>query len=195
MKNRSINQRIVNFLFEAGTLRKIARAHRQTLLTDDLSDNIASHSFRVTIIGYFLAVEEKVDITKVILMCLFHDIAEARSGDRNWVQKKYSKVFNEELLKDQLQSLPFSSQLVNLALEYGQRRSHEARVAKDADLLDQILLLKEYSWNGNQEAGLWLEGKEQEKNLKSKSAKELAKIIYKSRPSQWWDDHWTSQNR
>ena len=46
---------IANFLFEAGTMRKILRMHRQALLTDDMSDNISTHSFRVVIIGYFLA--------------------------------------------------------------------------------------------------------------------------------------------
>jgi len=65
---------LVSFFFEMGTLRKIARSHRQTLLTDDLSDNIASHSFRSTIIGYFLAKEIGVDSDKVMKMCLIHDI-------------------------------------------------------------------------------------------------------------------------
>ena len=59
---------IADFLFEIGTMRKIARSHRQTLLTDDLSDNIASHSFRVTVIGYLIAVGEKLDPFKVVMM-------------------------------------------------------------------------------------------------------------------------------
>ena len=48
-------KKIVNFLFEIGTLRKIPRAHQQVLLTQDLSDNIASHSYRVAMIAWFLA--------------------------------------------------------------------------------------------------------------------------------------------
>ena len=74
---------LAHFLYEIGTLRKIARAHRQTLLTDDLSDNISSHSYRVTIIGWMLAETEKADINKVIKMCLLHDLAESRSNDQN----------------------------------------------------------------------------------------------------------------
>ena len=38
-------ERIVDFLLELGTMRKLARSHRQVLLTDDISDNISSHSF------------------------------------------------------------------------------------------------------------------------------------------------------
>src|SRR3989304_1489360 len=67
---------LASFFFELGTLRKILRSHRQTLLTDDLSDNIASHSFRVTLIGWFLAKLEQADPYKVLLMCLFHDFSE-----------------------------------------------------------------------------------------------------------------------
>ena len=36
--------------------------------------------------------------------------------------------------------------------EYDERESLEAHLAKDADLLDQILLLREYEWVGNNEA-------------------------------------------
>jgi 5'-deoxynucleotidase YfbR-like HD superfamily hydrolase len=63
---RISTRKIVNFLFEAGTLRKIARSHRQTLFTNDLSDNIASHSYRVTLIAYILAILEKADVEKVL---------------------------------------------------------------------------------------------------------------------------------
>jgi putative hydrolase of HD superfamily len=86
-------KKAASFLYEIGTMRKTARAHRQTLLTDDLSDNIASHSYRVTWIGWFLAKAEKVDPYKVLLMCLSHDLSETRSGDQNWIHKKYIKVF------------------------------------------------------------------------------------------------------
>src|SRR5688572_21870065 len=96
---------IIKFLYEIGSLRKIARSHRQTLLTDDLSDNIASHSYRVAMIGYFLAKLEKADTGKVVLMCLFHDTGEARSGDINAIQKRYVKVFDDEIIVDQLTDL------------------------------------------------------------------------------------------
>lgn len=55
------NKKLISFFFEIGTLRKILRSYRQTLLTDDLSDNIASHSYRVSMIGWFLAMAEKPD--------------------------------------------------------------------------------------------------------------------------------------
>lgn len=186
---------IADFLFESGTLRKTVRAHRQTLLADDLSDNIASHSFRVTLIGWFLAKEEKADPYKVLLMCLTHDLAEARSGDQNWVHKKYVKVFEEEITKDQFASLPHAEELKQLTSEYQKRQSKESQLAKDADLIDQVLLLKEYAWRGNKEAADWLQGRAQEKLVTSNSAKKILKAIRDTTPSNWWRDIWTSERR
>ena len=149
---------IANFLYEAGTLRKIARSHRQTLLTDDLSDNIASHSFRVALIAWFLAQRERADPYKCVMMALLHDIAETRAGDHNWVHKKYVRVYEKEIQQEQLGALPYSA-LKELIDEYEERKSAEAALAKEADLLDQILLLREYEMQGNTEATRWLRGK------------------------------------
>jgi len=188
-------EKLVSFFFEVGTLRKVLRSHRQTLLTDDLSDNIASHSFRVTIIGMFLAKMEKADTNKVIKMCLLHDLEETRCGDQNWVNKKYIKVFETEIRNEQLDELPEASILKELSLEYSERKTLEAKVAKDADLIDQILLLREYSHQGNKEAETWLKGKGQEKLMFTKSAKKLAQEAYKQDPSYWWSNLWTSKRR
>lgn len=190
------SEKLVSFFFEIGTLRKIMRSHRQTLLTDDLSDNIASHSFRVTMIGLFLAKLEKVDLLKVIVMCLLHDIEETRAGDQNWIHKKFVKVFEEEIRDGQLKNLPMSNDILSLSQEYHERVTPEAKIAKDADLLDQILLLREYSWQGNKEATRWLkEGNQQEKLMFTKSAKNLAQEAFKQIPSHWWNNLWTNNRR
>lgn len=188
--------KITHFLYELGTLRKTARSHRQTLLTNDLSDNIASHSYRVSAIGWFLAKLEKADPYKVLLMCLFHDSGEARTGDQNWVHKKYVKTFDQEVVKDQLSGLPMSEELLQINSEYELRQSRESKIAKDADFLDQILLLKEYAWQGNQEAGLWLKDNEQFKRLFTGSARKIAAEIMSQNPSDWWGKSgWTSDRR
>jgi len=195
MKRKTDFKKLASYLYEAGSLRKIARSHRQNLLTDDLSDNIASHTFRVTLIAYFLAKLEKVDSGKVVLMGLIHDTEETRCGDQNWVHKRFVKVFEEEIREGQLKGLPGYEELTGCSKEYGERESPEARIAKDADLLDQILLLKEYAAVGNKEAERWLEGNQQEKMIYGRSAKVLAKEIMKQRPSDWWNNLWTEKRR
>ncbi len=189
---------ITNFLFEIGTLRKIPRIHRQTLLTDDLSDTISSHTYRVTWIGWFLAKIEKVDPYKVVMMCLVHDMPEARSNDHNWIHKRYIKIFEDEIRADQLGKLPFDD-LENIASEYDERESAESKVAKEADLLDQILLLREYEWQGNKEANRWLYGPNGEhlqiEKMKTTVGRELAEMFYTCNPSDWWKGLHTSVNR
>ncbi len=201
MKRNKDIKKLASFLYEVGTLRKIPRAHMQTLMTSDLSDNIASHSYRVSIIGWFLAKSEKVDPYKVLTMCLFHDTAETRSGDQNWVHKSYVKVFEDEIISDQIVDLSQEKELMKIISEYHERKTKESQVAKDADLIDQILLLKEYSWQGNQEAQDWIYGKNkgggnmQYKLLKTKSGKLLAHEILKQKPSDWWSRKWTEKRR
>lgn len=192
--------RIAAFLYEVGTLRKISRSHKQTLIIADDADNIASHSFRVAHIGWFLAQSEKVDPYKVLLMCLYHDVPETRSGDQNWVHKKYVKVFEQEIIHDQLTDLPHTDELLTTIKEYTDRKSKESLVAKDADLIDQILLLKEYVMAGNMEAQRWLgrkeyKGKNHIARLSTPTAKKLAQEIISQEPSDWWQTIWTSENR
>jgi len=196
-KNKDLDKikKLTSFFFEIGTLRKIVRSHRQTLLTDDLSDSIASHSFRVAIIGYFLAKEVGADSDKVIKMCLLHDIEESRAGDQNWVHKKYVKVFENEIREEQLGKIPHSQELLSLSKEYDEKKSLEAKVAKDSDLLDQILLLREYEWVGNKEAKRWLDGEAQGKRIYNQAARQIVKEIYKQKPSLWWHNLWTSDRR
>jgi len=195
------NKKIANFLFEIGTMKKLPRIHQQVLLSQDLSDNIATHSYRVAVISWFLAKMEKADIYKTVMMALLHDVKEARSGDHNYIHKKYVKIFEDEILKDQLGDLPFND-LFDFAKEFDIRKSKEALIAKDADLIDQILLLKEYVHQGNHEAELWLLGKKgnkegnvQYQSLKTNSAKILGKQILNGDTSGWWKDIWTNKNR
>lgn len=187
-------QKIVQFLYEMGTMRKLPRIHRQTFLTDDMSDNIATHSYRVAIIGWFLAKMEGADPYKVVMMCLAHDMPEVRSNDHNWIHKRYVKIFEDEIRDEQLGKLPFSdlSEIVN---EYDARKSKEAIIAKDADMVDQIFLLREYMWQGNKEAQIWLDRVDVNDRFKTKSAKSLAEVSMSESPSSWWENLATGENR
>ena len=194
------NVRLADFFFEVGTMRRLQRMHRQTLLVEDSSDTIASHSYRVTMIGWHLAKLAGADPYKTVMMCLIHDLGEIRSNDHNWVHKRYTKVFDEEITRDQLGTLPFN-ELFDIAHEYEERTSLESVLAKDADIIDQILLLREYEWQGSKEAKIWLDGKRSDLDsrpldrLKSDAAKALGATLYERSPSEWWKDLWTNKNR
>jgi len=204
MKTPKISfEKLGYLLYEIGSLRKIPRSHRQNLLTNDVSDNLSSHIFRVTWIGWFLATECSADPYKTIMMCMLHDLPEARSGDQNWINKKYVKVYEDEIIKDQLQNTnpKQEKELTKLYKEYELRESLEAKLAKDADLIDQMLLLKEHAHNGNKEASNWLHLEELEtknnhfKLLHHEVSKQLAREIAKQQPSDWWQNFYTHNRK
>lgn len=199
MKDKQL-EKLTSLFFEIGTLRKIPRSHQQTLLSQDLSDNIASHSFRTALIGYFLTENLEADSDKVTKMCLLHDLEEVRTGDQNWLHKSYVKSFEGEVREDQVEGLENVEEFEKLSQEYDERETLEAKIAKDADCLDQLMLLKEYAWQGNEEAKEWLhldkdEKNEQEKRLHTDLAQQLAREVKQQKPSSWWRDSWSSEGR
>ncbi len=173
--------RIADFLFEIGTLRNMKRTHCQVL--PQANDTIASHSFETAIAGVILARMEKVDENKVLKMCLFHDIAEARTGDANFVHSHYVKQDEKQAIKDQIHSTPIENEVSKIIEEYTERKSKEAIVAKDADLLNQIILQCNYLKN-SRDLERW--NRHSIKKLKTKSARALAKAITKRNPFDWF---------
>lgn len=174
---------IANFLFEAGMLKKTPRTGYQFLGSG--SESVADHSFRTALIGYVLAVNtEAADLQKVVLMCLFHDLPEARTGDHNYVNKRYVHVSEDQAAQDLLQDLAFGNSILQLLREFNRSESIEAQLAKDADQLDLILELKEQKDLGNPYAGQWLSYAL--KRLMSAEAKRLADEIMETDSTDWW---------
>ena len=172
---------IINFLFEISSLRRVKRTHNQVITA--ASDSVADHSFRVAIIGMILAKEEKCDVNKVMKMCLFHDIAESRTGDLNHINKKYVKVDEGSTHNDQMSELPISQEVLNILNEYETRKTAESIVAKDADLIDQMILQQEYFFEDDLNRGKWQSYAKIK--LKTKSAKNIAELIEASNPLEW----------
>ena len=174
---------IVNFLFEVGILKKTPRSGYQFLGTG--SESVAEHSFRVAVISYLLAKNEpKADMQKVFLMSLFHDFHEARTGDHNYVNRRYVSVNEDKAVRDLAQKLPFGQEIVSLIDEFNSRETLEARLSQDADQLDFILELKRQLDLGNKSAAKWL--RYSVKRLVTDFAKRLADEIIKTDSSDWW---------
>ena len=180
-KNNAIKN-ITNFLFEAGTLKRLVRNSYQALGSG--GETIAEHSFRCALIGYCLAKMEKADADKTMKICLFHDLLETRTGDRNWINKHYTSANEEKARKDQCQGLPFGKEMLELLAEYEKRKTKEAILAKDADVLEQMFQEKEYYEIGNKQALDWL--KHSKARLKIKTSKEIARQIIKGKSRDWW---------
>jgi putative hydrolase of HD superfamily len=174
---------LVNFLFEVGMLKKTPRTGYQFLGSG--KENVAEHSFRTAVIGYMLSLRESgADQTKILLMCLFHDLHEARTGDHNYVNKRYVQVEEEKAVRDMTGDLPFGDTIVDLAREFLAGDSPEAAISRDADQLDLVLALKEQLDLGNPYAKDWLHYALL--RLRTEGAKELAEEIMKTDSTEWW---------
>lgn len=179
---RSRMQRLADFLFEAGMLRKTPRTGYQFLGTG--CENVAEHSFRTSIIGYILAKEAEADIARTTMLCLFHDFAEARTGDFNYVNRIYNKSDPKSALEHAAFGTGLSGELLDIWDELESETSLEAKLAHDADQIDLILNLKEELDLGNKYAAKWLEGSL--KRLVTDAGKKLAGAIVETDHTDWW---------
>jgi len=176
-------KRIANFLFEAGMLKRTPRTGFQFLGTG--AESVAEHIFRTVYIGYVLGnLAEGADADRIIKMCLFHDLPEARTGDLNYVNKKYVKTDEKKAVDDLTETLPFGNEMKELLTEFSEGQTLEAKLAHDADQLELILALKEYKDLGNKYADEWLEFAV--KRLRTDVARELSATILKTDSSLWW---------
>jgi putative hydrolases of HD superfamily len=174
---------LVNFLFEVGMLKKTPRSGFQFLGSG--KESVAEHSFRTAVIGYTLSLQQPgADSMKILLMCLFHDLHEARTGDQNYMNKRYVHVEEDKATRDLAGDLPFGDTLLSLAKEFVDNHSLEASISRDADQLDLILALKEQLDLGNAYARDWLHYALQ--RLRTESAKRLAEEIMQTDSAEWW---------
>ena len=174
---------ITNFLFEVGMLKKTPRTGYQFLGSGQ--ESVAEHSFRTAIIGYVLSLqEETADPHKTVLMCLFHDLHEARTGDHNYVNKQYVTVDEESAVTDLSDGLPFGDEIISVTNEFNALESIESKISKDADQLDLIFELKEQKDLGNKYAEEWIHYAIQ--RIVTDSGKEMVQEILTTDSTEWW---------
>jgi putative hydrolase of HD superfamily len=188
---------VADFLFEAGMLAKTPRSWPGFLGSGEQS--VAEHLNRASYIGFALAkINGNADVGKVVQMTLFHDFAEARVSDLNYVHQKYTEKKEDEALEDMAKTVPFGEDIKKIIHEYEERESLEARLAKDSDNLEFLLSLKEQVDVGNERAKTWIPSLL--KRLLTDEAKQLAEEILKTDSDHWWfgnkeDGWWIHRNK
>lgn len=188
-------QDIVNLFHEIGMLAKTPRSGFAFLGTGRQS--VADHSHRMTLVAYVLAKmsREPVNIEKLLLICLTHDLIEARTGDLNYVNQKYVHVDEQKILDEMQKESIFGEEIVAYLNEYNSKETLESKLAKDADQIELLLCLKEELDLGNLRASDWFDAAC--KRLVTDTAKELAKVIREVPSDAWWiknkeDPHWVN---
>ena len=121
---------------------------RQTHLTDHgRNENDAEHAWHMAIMSYLFReyANEDVDISKVMLMCLIHDIVEIDAGDTYAYDDEAikSQKEREEKAKQRIFSILPDDQkeeLMSLFEEFEEHVSPEARYAHAMDNLQPLIL-------------------------------------------------------
>ncbi len=107
------------------------------------ADTIGSHIFGAVAIGWYLAFQEKVDVSRVIEMLVLHDLVMAKMDDVTPASGKYAdKRKLEEDTKGLVKEiLPASLQgkYVELFDEFNVQKTLESQVARQADKLETLL--------------------------------------------------------
>ena len=186
---------IVNFLFEVGMLKKTPRTGFQFLGSG--CESVAEHVLRTMFIGYTLCkLRGDVDELKVLRMCLVHDLPEARTGDMNYVYKKYVTVDENKAVKELTEGLLFGDEIKTIIDEFNEKKTEESLIAHDADQLSLIFQLKECEDLGNKYSREWIAFAV--KRLLTDTAREIADTVIETDSSLWWfkdkSDWWINGN-
>mgnify|MGYP003587633195 FL=1 len=187
---------IADFLFEVGMLKKTPRSGFQFLGSG--CESVAEHILRTLYIGYVLCkMDPEADERKVLRLCLMHDLPEARTGDLNYVNKKYVTVDEKKAVRELAEPLFFGAEIEESIDEFNERETKEALLARDADQLSLILQLKECGDLGNRYSGEWI--RFAVLRLATENARKLAEEILDTDSSHWWfkekGDWWVNGSR
>lgn len=174
---------IANLLFQAKILKDIPRSGYHFLGAG--RESVAEHSFSISFIAYVMSqMEPEIDALRLITMCLVHDLPEVKTGDLNYVQKRYVTADENKAVADITKRLPFGPALADLIHEFNEGQSIEAKLAHDADQLALILDLKALSDIGYKPPKKWL--KFALKRMKTKTGQNLAQSIMETDWDAWW---------
>jgi len=186
---------IADFLFEVGMLCKTPRSGYQFLGSG--RESVAEHVLRTVFIGYALCkLNDSLDELRVLKMCVLHDLPEARTGDMNYVNKKYVEVDEAKAVMELTEGLFFGGDIRQAIEEFNAKETKESQIARDADQIALILQLKEYGDLGNKYSDEWIKYALQ--RLSTEEGKNLAARIIQTDSSHWWfkdkSDWWVSGN-
>ncbi|MGA2780520.1 MAG: HD domain-containing protein [Smithella sp.] len=186
---------LANFLFEVGMLSRTPRSGYQFLGSGN--ESVAEHILRTVFVGYTLCkMDDSLDESRVLKMCVFHDLPEARTGDMNYVNKKYVDVDEVKAVKELTDGLFFGGDIRSAIEEFNAKETKEALIARDADQIALILQLKECGDLGNKYSEEWINFALQ--RLSTENGKKLSERIIKTDSCQWWfkekGDWWVNGN-
>ncbi len=122
---------------------RLKDATRHCYTSGGRRESVAEHSWRITLMAYLVSDEfPEADLTKLLKMCLIHDLGEAFTGDIPTFEKTDSDEAKEaEFLSQWVSELPepFAGEMQALYKEMEERQTLEARIYKALDNLEALI--------------------------------------------------------
>lgn len=152
---------ILEFTKLIGKLKKIERTGWVTWANVQNPESVAEHIFRTAVLGLIVADVKKLNVEKVVRMCLIHDLPEAIIGDWDPIAKKKLGVerwkAKEKDAVNRLTSLlskGVKEKYLAAWEEFEGLKTKEAKIVKQLDRLEMIIQAAEYLEEGYKEEDL-----------------------------------------
>lgn len=136
----TLNKQIA-FIKQAERLKSVLR---EAWTSTGQQESTAEHSWRLALLAGLVAPSFDVDITKVLMMCLIHDLGELYIGDISAITKPdevKKHAAEEQDVRRVLSLLPPEQEKELLALwkEYNENITSEAKLVKALDKTETIM--------------------------------------------------------
>ncbi len=177
MKN---TKAIANLIYEAAVVKRLKRTGWQIL--GDNEEDVGEHTFMTCVIAYFLAKKLRANLETVLVMSVFHDFHEARTGDMDKIAKFYMTRHENKANQDIFAGV--DAELLKILEAYEKRQSLEAKIVYEANILAFLVELKLLIEKGNIHAPEWLAANT--KRLRLPEALVLANDLAQLSSQDWW---------
>ncbi len=152
---------LAGLLLESATLKRIPRTGWGMRGVPHV-ESVAEHSFGVAFLALALVdtlqasgdLDGKLDLEKVLIMALLHDLAEARLTDlprsaTSLLPARVKSQAEASAMADLLAPLPAAGRYEALWLEFEHSASPEGRLVRDADKLEMMIQCLRYEQAGS----------------------------------------------
>jgi putative hydrolase of HD superfamily len=171
----------IRFFFELELLKEMQRTGWH-FIGERHGDTVAAHSFRASFIAHWLAKKVGADPEKCMKMALIHDVGETRVWDINKVSASYTEKDETRAAKEAMKGV--FDDFEPIYEEMKARKTNDALVVRDADLLECIFQAKTFEMRGNPLADEWIINAS--KSLHFQESKDMAIKIAKN-SKVWWE--------
>ena len=186
-EEETVENDLAKFLYEVGQLKRVKRSGWWIAGVRD-PESVAEHTFRTAVIAYLLARLEGADAGKAVFMALFHDLPEARTNDAHRIVRRYAdwRDVDKKAMTEQSKNLPeqTANEVLSFFEEFENEVSPEAKLARDADLLECLIQAREYQALGYHDVADWITNAQAA--LTTELAKRIAAACLKTNPNEWW---------